>query len=384
MKKVFFKINFFAAVFCCACVSKKIPWKVKFIAESDVRAAEAETEARGGLSARCSLDRFNVCNVREVEPFFFDEASDTLRIDRDFWETHLTAWGRSHFEARRAATATSAGVDITDDLPPIHAPGPEHPLERAIYSANANACDYENWWAPGIPQGPEATIIELPNRLKPPLEAVTQKRWITGNPLSASDRDDLEEVADLVAPIFSAGPTKKFMVRLSSNSAKHDFPLYPIASAAACVDYLSKSRKFLNQEYLARQKRTCIIAVPWSETISSTKKWEFRLFMRSGSIVAASQQEWNTVFEYSEEDVQTITRAIETVQFLPSLPFKTCVLDTWIEPHTATLHLIEVNPWGPSGSALFHYLADHSLLYSSFSQDPELRLLKNMNECTDR
>ncbi len=137
------------------------------------------------------------------------------------------------------------------------------------------------------------------------------------------------------------------------------------------LPYLTKSKKFLAQEYTARAKRTCVIAVPWSETISSTKKWEFRLFMRNGSIVAASQQEWNTVFDYTDEDVETILRAIKAIRFLPHLPFKTCVLDTWIEPQTATLNLIEVNPWGPSGSALFHYLADFNP-----TTPPELRLLK--------
>jgi hypothetical protein len=43
-----------------------------------------------------------------------------------------------------------------------------------------------------------------------------------------------------------------------------------------------------------------------------------------------------------------------------------CVIDAWVDFESKKLHIIELNPFGPSsgaGSSLFHWIEDYDLLH---------------------
>jgi hypothetical protein len=113
----------------------------------------------------------------------------------------------------------------------------------------------------------------------------------------------------------------------------------------------------------------CVIVMPWNEELQNRgRKWEFRVFVCDATVTAISQQVWSECVGLTEDDMCVVATVVcewyHTVLY-NRLPFSSAVLDVWIDDKQAP-HLIEANPWGgwsSSGSSLFHWTHDHSLLY---------------------
>lgn len=231
----------------------------------------------------------------------------------------------------------------------------------SLYRFWFNNFSYEKWYTDTILNGPKATIITLDNKQKDLLKTITHNRILRTDP---DLRDD--ELDDLMKHIpLEIDNKSSYFVRLSSCSAKHDFPLYPIEGKIAIFDYLTKSLTFYRTEY-NREKITSIIILPWN---NFSKRYEFRVFINRKKITGVSQQYFWKDYNYTDSELEkliSIFTSVDTKQTLINdIRYNSYVADVYIDMDNLSLHLIECNPYGSfssSGSSLFEWIEDSEVL----------------------
>jgi len=203
------------------------------------------------------------------------------------------------------------------------------------------------------------TGYKLSEKEKQLLNEITTSRILTGTKFKYYD--DFDSLFKTFSKYFKHPYfySPGYFVRLSSNSAKHDFELYPLYNPIQVLDYLTKSKTFLDQEY-TRIKDTYVFFIPWNPNI--TKRSEFRIFYYN-KLTAISQQYHYLEFNYNDSEIKIIVESIKILVLNTQFPYNIFVADIWIDFNNKIANIIEYNPWGCSGSALFHYVDDYDLLH---------------------
>jgi hypothetical protein len=160
-------------------------------------------------------------------------------------------------------------------------------------------------------------------------------------------------------------------VKLSTTSAKNEGTIKRCHTVQQVLEAVTDAPTLLGDLERAVQtaETLCVIVMPWNEALQRRgRKWEFRVFVCDAAITAISQQVWSECVKLTAEDMHavafTVCKWYDSV-LSARLPFSSAVLDIWIDDNQCP-HLIEANPWGnwsSSGSSLFHWRHDHSLLY---------------------
>jgi hypothetical protein len=317
--------------------------------------------------------KYNNGLIEEIYPF--EIADGKIRIDCEWWKllggverNNIDWWGECHKLEIELCPNITRKEKFSD-------------LEFSLYASWHSSFDYEQWFTEDISNGPKGVVmIPISPVHKKILKIITNRRSLTFSTLSARDIADLREFSDCITRRIS--PSKQYMLRLSSTSAKHDFDIHPVKGASEIIDQLTKSKRFLVREFSDHTKETFVVCVEWNPKI--TRRSEFRLFMFNRKIVAASQQYWYQNHSYTDDELNLVLSLVVNPPFATEVVYNSCVFDTYIDFENKSIHLIECNPYYSSGSALFNYISDIKVL--SGKSIPELRILFEdyPNERNDR
>jgi len=197
----------------------------------------------------------------------------------------------------------------------------------------------------------------------------------------------------LIDSALAGQETQRYFVRTDACSAK-DAGLKSVSNGREAVAYVTCSKRCLMglQAKVKDGEGTSLLFSPWDEAIDIF--WEFRVFVYQGRITAISQvlikhKSPNTthhspsffwVLKYSWfDDAGWRSRESKIADVIASiirlynrlkdvLSWQDCVMDAHINKDTYEAELIEFNPFGAhlsSGSALFHWIKDHDILYGN-------------------
>jgi hypothetical protein len=237
-----------------------------------------------------------------------------------------------------------------------------------IYQSYLDGYDYNIWYNPDIPNGPQNVVmIPIPKEVKEILMEIHYHGYQGDHPLILELRDNIKRNMD---------PEKEYFIRLSSTSGKNDIPTQPMNDPDEIVRHLWTNNIFIGREYI-RDKPTYLIMIPWNHKID--KKFEFRIFVVNGKLTGACQQWWSTLFHYTIQERDTIQEVLQNIPFLNSV-YRTFIADVYIDIENRKCQLIEFNPFGAhcgAGSGLFNWITDFDILYGL--GPPELRYLSIIN-----
>jgi len=244
-----------------------------------------------------------------------------------------------------------------------------------MYQSYLDAFDYEQWYHRGIPNGPKDVSIV-------PIDTETKKILSDMYKNPENKNPDLNLFKQNI--VSALGKNKKYFMRLSSTSGKNSKPLEPVSTYEDIIRRLITNREFYEREY-TRDKDTNIILIPWNDTMD--QRYEFRIFVVNGVLTGASQQWWSQLFNYTTEELDNIQKALENINFLPWIHYKTFIGDVYIDNtgNDWVCKLIECNPFGAhcgAGSGLFNWITDYDLLHGKNEHgknEPELRYLSIIN-----
>jgi hypothetical protein len=296
--------------------------------------------------------RWNVCNLHQYNPFFWDIENKRMVIDPTWFNTFTEEYKKKIIEQFE-----------TISFEPVTVPHEHKQTDETIwlYTVFNNMYDYHIWYKQNMSGGPDGVkMVRLDSKMKKYLASISRRRVLTGRKINESEWEDLEI---LIAAInIMIKPESKYFVRLSCSSPKHDFNIEPVSRTEDILDYITKSQKYLNMEYIV-DKLTYLIIVPWNDHMS--KRHEFRLFMKDRKLTAVSQQEWSSYFGYTDTELATIVESLNNISFLNELPYCNAVVDVWIDIVNKKCCLIKCNPYGLSSSSesrLFHWVNDKDII----------------------
>lgn len=128
---------------------------------------------------------------------------------------------------------------------------------------------------------------------------------------------------------------------------------------------------------LEKDKNHYIVLKPWREDIN--KKKEFRVFVFKSKITAVSQYHWFNYCELDNLNLEDVYNKIDEfcMNIIKNINSKydSFVIDVHLH-NDNYIELIELNPWGPSGSCLFEWKKDFDQLYGK-TNFVEFRILSN-------
>lgn len=160
--------------------------------------------------------------------------------------------------------------------------------------------------------------------------------------------------------------------KLSCGSVKHDELLVPVRSRQEIIEKIINSRRLQKDLFkvtLFPWKRVYLIITPWlnlnEHCEEESEKYEYRVFLDNGKIRAISQQNWNKVYLFfnNDEREHIYNRMVE---LFDQLDVKRGVCDVWYDKKSDKCWLIEINAFGPglsAGSASFHWIRDKDILW---------------------
>jgi len=291
----------------------------------------------------------NTGNLRAYEPYYAQ--GDCLHVDTDFWLNDII----------QSVTTKVLWPKLVLDTQ-INVP---HPVtatktleERTLYNAYADMFD-AHLWAPKLGEKELGAymLVNIPPHIKALILAC-----------NLSGRKPHESVVEWIHTTFTTLPHPECFIRLSGCSGKHDggVPL-PVTSWQDIMSYLCDGNySLIKREFAYADKDTYIFLRRWETLLCA--KFEFRIFVHHGQLVAASQQHPFKVFEYTDTERRRIVAALNAFAFsecFRKVPYRSWVGDVWYNSTTERLQFIEANPYGAhsgSGSALFEWEADHALL----------------------
>lgn len=312
-------------------------------------------------------NKYNTNNIHEYDPYY--QTNDSIIvIDTDWW-ADLTDYAKSLIESRIKQLNSKINIKPVERPHPIS----NGKLVTIVYQSYLDSFDYNVWYSPDFfEKTNNVEIIDL-NPFKECLRSVAKKR-LYHEPYSL---DALLPLKELISSVISKKyKSLEIFARLSSTSGKNAVALEPLKTPDDIIRFMIKNKLFYHQEY-TQDKPSCLILMPWNNSFD--KRYEFRLFVYKRSITGISQQWWQQLFQYSEEELDAIVESINSPEFLKlvsKLPYNTLVIDVQVDPLARKCSLIECNPFGEhcgAGSSLFNWENDLEILYGK--KDPEFRYL---------
>lgn len=283
------------------------------------------------------------CNnggMHEYDPYIVKE--NEIIIDRKWWNS-LTPYIKSLIDKRlkykiEDITIPHEETDINSrDL-------------KILDQCYLDGYDYHIWYNPNIIDG-DITMIYIPNSIKRILTELHFHKDIDDKEMNMF-RKEIEE---------SIKSGEKYFMRLSSTSGKNCRDIRPMESVEDIINNLVRNDIFVKREYLRDDKDTYLILIPWKEKIE--KRYEFRIFVKNGRLVGVSQQWWNEVFNYTEDELRDIEYVFNNIVLKDEVQYTDYIADVYVDGRECKY--IEINPYGAhigAGSALFNWITDESLL----------------------
>lgn len=314
---------------------------------------------------------YNTNNLHEFDPYLYVSSEKTLYIDSNWWTKTLSE------PAKNMIVERIGKLDIDITINHKYLVETPHSYEKSdaeliVYRAYIDSHDFHVWFpmvqklhAPPalcVPGLENTHLIKLTLEEKQNLAHLACKRMKKAKPINQDDIALLQSLQVKLAQYLD-GQTEWFM-RLSGTSGKNEVSVEPITTYDMLLRKLISNILFLHQEYEREDKETFIVLKPWNDEIQKPK--EFRVFFCNGKITGVSQQYWQRVVSFREEDLETIAYAIENATFLKLAPYPSFVADVWISFREKKCYLIEYNPFGAhcgAGSSLFEWQKDYNQLY---------------------
>lgn len=282
-------------------------------------------------------------NVREYEPYV--DRDGKLIVDSEWWE--------------RVPVEIKSGLEpdkIEELVFPHPVKEPKTELCGLVYLKYIDAFDFHKW----------CECLDRPYRLY--VIPSNIKELIVSANITGHINDEIKEWLPEL-------PFKECFVRLSSTSGKNEKSVSKITTKKELLEYLCGGNSILLQrEFCVKDKETFLIIQEWKNI---EKRNEFRVFWKNGKITGASQQYWNTIFHYSQEELDLFEKAFNELSY-PKVPYKDWIADVYWDGQK--FELIECNPFGAStgaGSSLFNWIDDYDILYGE--KQAEFRYLSIIN-----
>eukprot|EP01084_Bolivina_argentea_P259923 438787_1 len=311
------------------------------------------------------LTDYNTNNYHEYNPWIYNETNECLTIDKMWFESipsFLQNSLKHHFNQTKI-------IFCSEFKYPHKYVG--NNVEIKAYTTYLRGFDYDCWYNNSITNGPKnVKIINITTSMKNDLLHITKQRCIDNNThsdkyiINYKQYKSLIKLKNILSTYFDGN--SEYFIRYGSSSAKHDFKLYPITNEDSAMDYLTKSLKFYQFEYLKKNKQTKLILIPWNHNICGRN--EFRMFIYRNTVTGISQQNWYNVYNYNDNELNIVIDTVfEKIKYWRNdIIYDSYVADVWIDFENCNAYLIECNPWGifgSSGSSLFDWKDHYDVLY---------------------
>ena len=300
----------------------------------------------------------NSSNHWQLCPFVVQ--NNVLFVQKEWWDTELLPVSKDILLCE-IVDRKGLQISVVDELPP-DASKEQDELFWFIYNVHLRQYDAQHWT--DFLDQRDFKLINLPKSLIENLHILTTL-FVSGRPMNKEIVSEIQEMSSWKRILASIEKNGVF-VKLGQTSGKHDHAIRPIHNQEELLQFLCDSRDFLKcyDSYLTGNTFPIFILIqPWNRLINDSN--EFRIFYYQGKVTAISQQKWYQVLQF--DDVKQICETlIKTVQS-SKIPYSCAVIDMFYDNSTSNAHIIEFNPWGAwnaSGSALFHWIQDYSVLYS--------------------
>lgn len=319
---------------------------------------------------RLGVSMLNSSNHHDHDPFMMTKDRKTLLVDKNWWD--------SQGESLRVSVQKSNPVLCTDFEYP-HVDTSDHPVCAQIYAMYCDQFTYEKFsHLVGL-----VCVLPLTEHDVATLTQKTRAGVITGRPLTESDLEDFgEKLRNRIDEFIRRHQETGIFIRTNHKSAKNDTKLRPLFSVRDALEQLTHSRDIL-RVLETRREDQAIVMLPWEPRIST--KNEFRVFVNDRQVRAISQQRWFSPVGLKTSDAVDAARGI--VRFYDEnfgeIEWPDVVLDVWcdLDPEGGCrCHLIEINPggrWASSGSSLFHWIRDDSILTNNGDTNVYVRILSD-------
>jgi hypothetical protein len=257
-----------------------------------------------------------------------------------------------------------------------------HRRERALED-----CNMGRWLSPAIQarmlKPPVAVLYLSDTQVIGLLKVAAAVSCDQGKACANEELRRLAHEMEKAASSLRTSPPGHFFVRMSHCSPKDAdggnlLPVSDIFGALAKIVSSKRTVQALLHLYHRRASTNSdkkhfgdnqLYFFPYYTDIDQLSEW--RCYIHQGNVVAISQSRFYQP-NYADIADPSINRLSQSVRDLWSsisahLHFDSCVLDVYAEVREPefSVSLIEINPWGPflgSGSLLFHWLDDASLL----------------------
>lgn len=315
-----------------------------------------------------SID-YNNNNFTAYRPFYDDshDGDSKLHID-NAWFHQLSPFIRDKLNM---AIVEQGVTIIVEDIVYPHSHKPIN-NSNMLYTKYFQCYDFHNWFFDKLAKymlNSKIYMFELTPKDKSTLRRIPPRVFRT-KPLHSEELEDLEEIKVKLDNGF-ANIGDNLFIRTSTGSMKDLSSKIPVYNNSVQVlNDLTQSERLYIHEFCERDKRSFIIMTDYKKL---DPKYEFRLFVHQGKIVACSQQHCYTVYQYN--DVETIVEGLNKIEWIDLIPYNDFIADIYFDANK--FKLIECNAygiWAPGGSSLFNWITDYDLLYGK-KDHMELRIL---------
>lgn len=297
----------------------------------------------------------NTNNLRAYEPYY-DDGKDII-IDPTWWKT---VPNEAKNNILYEMNPVFKEVKVPHDDPGLT----KKPREKFIYNAYVDAFDYNHWYSA---KDGECQLLKIPAYIKRLMAACN----ITG-------RKPHPDIVEWIEDVYPDGPPfKPCFARLGGTSGKNEKRPEPLETNEDLLRYLTQGNYILvRRELSVEDKDTYLILMPW---IDIERKFEFRVFFRNNKVIGASQQFTGTLFNYTQEELEKLTKCFRKLSF-PEVPYYEWTADVYWDPVKKKMNLIECNPYGAhsgAGASLFEWNRDREIFEGK--SPPEFRYLSVIN-----
>ena len=322
---------------------------------------------RKPISPNINRSDYNNGGLHEYDPYIIksDNGSIDVIIDKKWWES-LCPFIQKLIRERLS------DFEIDDIEVPHESDEKGMNKLKILDQSYLDGYDYHIWYDSHMVNGPKDVQMIY---ISPEIKDILFEFYKNHNDKTLLDK--LTTFKNQIRDKMESG--KEYFMRLSSTSGKNWRDIIPMANMDDIINNLTKNKIFLDREYSRRNKDTNLILIPWNDKMD--KRYEFRIFVKNGQLVGASQQWWSTLFNYTQEELEVIEHALNYISFLKDVPYQDFVGDVYIDMDEKVCKLIELNPFGAhcgAGSALFNWITDYKILYGLI-EDPQLRYLSVIN-----
>ena len=341
---------------------------------------------RKPISPNINRSDYNNGGLHEYDPYIIksDNGSIDVIIDKKWWESLSPFIQKLIRERLSDFEIDDIGVPPIPPIPPIPPESNESDTScdpkgmeklKILDQSYLDGFDYHIWYNNKMKNGPQNVQMIY---ISPEIKDILLYLHENYNDKSIQSwLDKLTTFKNQINDIMV--PDQKYFMRLSSTSGKNYQDVRPMCTTEDILSNLIKNKIFVKREYGRKNKDTYLILIPWNDDMD--ERYEFRIFVKDGKLVAASQQWWSTLFNYTQEEIDIIDKAINNISFLKDIIYQDYIGDVYIDINEKVCKLVEINPYGAhcgAGSSLFNWITDYDILYNKVN-DPQLRYLSVIN-----